>query len=106
MILSKRGNPYYLTGPYFDGIGGPHIGIRNAWPMSHLVRIRTTDDDEEIKRELNIVNMSTGGLGLMHETVRVDIPPGTPDSFTRPWFAWANSEFGKTICDPHKENRT
>ncbi|EMG47287.1 hypothetical protein G210_2408, partial [Candida maltosa Xu316] len=54
MILSKQGNPYYLKGFYFEGIGGPHIGIRNAWPMSLLMRMRTTDDDEEIKHALEM----------------------------------------------------
>lgn len=95
MILSKEGNPYYLKGQFFEGIGGPHIGTRFAWPMSHLVAMRTTDDDDEIARRLNLVKGSTAGLGLMHESVNVDLP----HSFTRSWFAWCNSEFAKTILD-------
>lgn len=97
MILSKSGNPYYLKGPYFKGIGGPHIGIHNAWPMSLLVQIRTSDDDEEILELLELVLKTTGGLGLIHESINVMIPDGS--SYTRPWFSWANSEFGKTILD-------
>ncbi|GEQ67514.1 hypothetical protein JCM33374_g1179 [Metschnikowia sp. JCM 33374] len=95
MILSKEGNPYFLRGPYFEGIGGPHIGIRNAWPMSLLMRMRTTDDDTEIMDSLKHVMDSTAGLGLMHESVNVN--SGNGNDYTRSWFAWCNSEFGKTI---------
>ncbi|KAI3404768.2 hypothetical protein KGF56_002398 [Candida oxycetoniae] len=95
MIFEKRANPYYLKGKYFEGIGGPHIGIRSAWPMSLLVKIRTTDDDEEILASLKMVMDNTANLGLMHESVDVDSMDGT--DYTRPWFAWCNSEFGKTI---------
>lgn len=95
MILSKSGNPYFLTGRHFQGIGGPHIGIENAWPMSLLMRIRTTNDDKEILESLKYVMDTTAGLGLMHESVKVNSMKGL--SYTRPWFAWCNSEFGKTI---------
>lgn len=95
MILSKDGNPYFLKGPYFEGIGGPHIGIKYAWPMSLLMRIRTSDNDEEIIENLNRVMDTTADLGLIHESVNVNVPHGK--DYTRPWFAWCNSEFGKTI---------
>lgn len=95
MILSKLGNPYYLKGQYFEGIGGPHIGTSNAWPMSLLMRIRTTDDEKEILDNLEKVMATTGSLGLIHESVDVHQPDGK--HYTRPWFAWCNSEFGKTI---------
>ncbi|SGZ55569.1 CIC11C00000001714 [Sungouiella intermedia] len=95
MILSKDGNPYFLKGVHFLGIGGPHIGIMNAWPMSLLMRIRTTDNDEEIQTNLKQVMETTAGLGLMHESVNVDSARGK--DYTRPWFAWCNSEFGRTI---------
>lgn len=95
MILSNKGNPYFLTGIFFEGVGGPHIGIQHAWPMSLLVKIRTTDDDEEIKESLDYIMGTTGGLGLMHESVHVNSKEGR--QFTRSWFAWCNSEFAKTI---------
>lgn len=95
MILSKSGNPYYLKGQFFEGIGGPHIGIQNAWPMSLLVRIRTSDNDTEILECLQYIMETTAGLGLMHESVNVNSRLGL--DYTRPWFAWCNSEFGKTI---------
>ncbi|KAH3665727.1 hypothetical protein OGAPHI_003915 [Ogataea philodendri] len=96
MILSKDGNPYYFKGAYFEGIGGPHIGLSNAWPMSLLLQIRTTDDDEEIRQLLDLVKTTTAGLGLMHESIHVNSPR---HDYTRPWFSWCNSEFGKTILD-------
>lgn len=97
MILSKIGNPYYLKGKYLEGIGGPHVGLFHAWPMSLLMQIRTTDDDDEIINLLELIKTTTAGLGLMHEGVNVNSPNGV--SYTRPWFSWCNSEFGKTILD-------
>lgn len=95
MILSKQGNPYYLKGFHFEGIGGPHIGIKNAWPMSLLMRIRTSDDENEIVNSLHMVMNNTAGSGLMHESVNVNSKNGA--AYTRSWFAWCNSELGKTI---------
>lgn len=95
MILSKEGNPYYLKGPDFEGIGGPHIGIYNAWPMSLTMKIRTSNDDTEIMDALEMIVKNTAGLGLMHESINVFVAGG--ESYTRPWFAWANSEFAKAI---------
>lgn len=95
MILSKSGNPYYLKGPHFEGIGGPHIGTKNAWPMSLIMAIRTSTDDEEIVKNLLIILQTTAGLGMLHESVNVNSAHG--NDYTRPWFAWCNSEFGKTI---------
>lgn len=111
MILEKNGNPYYLKGKAFEGIGGPHIGLNNAWPMSLLVQAMTSDDDEEIMASIKYVKNSSK-LGLVHESVDVNflksytskIPQ--PDSAifksnppVGPWFAWANSVFAQTILD-------
>lgn len=94
MILEKSGNPYYLTGDEFSGIGGPHVGLKNAWPMSVLVQAMTSDDDQEITNCLNAVkNVSRNGL--IHESVNVDYA----QTYTRSWFAWANSVFSQTILD-------
>lgn len=94
MVTSQKGNPYYIKGKYFEGIGGPHVGIRAAWPMSRIVAMRTTNDLSEIRGHLKAVVTSTKDLGLIHETVDVDT-----NAYTRPWFAWANSEFAKAILD-------
>lgn len=93
MILSKQGNPYYFKGKEFEGIGGPHVGLQYAWPMSHLISIRTSRSDEEITNSLDLILKSTAGLGLMHESIHVD----APHKYTRSWFAWCNSEFAQTM---------
>lgn len=72
MILDKRGNPYYLKGKQFQGIGGPHIGLQNAWPMSLLVQAMTSDDDEEIERCLAFVK-DASPMGLVHESINVNL---------------------------------
>lgn len=100
MILSSQGNPYFLSGRALKGIGGPHIGLRNAWPMSLLVQARTSHDpddaavsDQEIAWCLDTVkNVSL--RGLINESV--DVEYGW-DGMTRSWFAWANSVFAQTI---------
>ena len=98
MILSSA-NPYFLEGPFFSGIGGPHIGLRNAWPMSVLMQAMTSSSDEEILECLERVkNVSV--YGLINESV--DVERGVRgnsagDGMTRSWFAWANSVFAQTI---------
>ena len=82
MILDKSGNPYYLAGKSFKGIGGPHIGLENAWPMSLLLQAMTTDDDEEITENLHLVLRSCS-YGLVHESINVNVMR----DYTRPWFA-------------------
>ncbi|KAL1304247.1 hypothetical protein AAFC00_000663 [Neodothiora populina] len=94
MILDKEGNPYFLTGKAFKGIGGPHIGLQNAWPMSLLVQAMTSDDDDEISEILKLVKHASP-LGLVHESINVD----HMKDYTRSWFAWANSVFAQTILD-------
>ncbi|KAI4242117.1 MAG: hypothetical protein L6R40_004159 [Gallowayella cf. fulva] len=94
MILEQGGNPYYLEGLAFAGIGGPHIGLQHAWPMSRLVQAMTSDNDEEIGAVLRDVR-STSRLGLVHESINVE----RATDYTRSWFAWANSVFAQTILD-------
>ncbi|SCU99297.1 LADA_0H18822g1_1 [Lachancea dasiensis] len=95
MIMCKEGNPYFIQGSHLQGIGGPHIGIHNVWPLSMIVAIRTSHDDQEITELLSAILESTGGLGLIHESIQAFSPHGR--AYTRPWFAWANSEFAKAI---------
>lgn len=94
MVLSQAGNPFYLKGSVFSGIGGPHVGLTHAWPLSLLVQAQTSDDDEEIKGLLEKV-MEISPLGVIHESVNVNYIR----DYTRPWFAWANSVFAQTILD-------
>lgn len=94
MILEKNGNPYYLKGDGFHGIGGPHIGLQHAWPMSVLVQAMTSESDDEISQCLGLVKNASRN-GLVHESINVDYVT----DYTRSWFAWANSVFAQTILD-------
>ncbi|KAK3669572.1 hypothetical protein LTR78_010572 [Recurvomyces mirabilis] len=94
MILSAQGNPYYLTGTAFSGIGGPHIGLQNAWPMSLLMQIMTEDNEEVILGLFEQVKKACP-LGLVHESVNVE----RVRDYTRSWFAWANSVFAQAVLD-------
>ena len=108
MLLDPAGNPYYLRGENFRGIGGPHIGLTHAWPMALLVQAMTSDDDDEIMQCLRAVkNVST--LGLINESVNVLYPFEATSEFPGfcltclitlgSWFAWANSVFAQTVLD-------
>ena len=71
MILEREGNPYALYGKGFAGIGGPHVGLQHAWPMSRLVQAMTSNNDDEIREALEDVR-DTSRLGLVHESVNVN----------------------------------
>jgi uncharacterized protein len=95
-------NPYFFRGKAAEGIGGPHEGLRMIWPMSLMVRALTSDDAGEIRQCLYWLKTTHAGTGFMHEAFDQD----DPATFTRPWFAWANSLFGELIAglaDHHPE---
>ena len=53
----------------------------------------TARDDEEIARYMTMLMHTDGGTGFMHESFNVD----DATSYTRPWFAWANTLFGELV---------
>lgn len=102
MILSEK-NPYYFTGrpivkangTYVTpcGIGSPHTGLDQIWPMSIIMRGLTSSDPAEIQLCLDMVKATTGGTGFIHESFDKD----NPDTFTRAWFSWANGLFAELV---------
>ena len=82
MVLERAGNPYYLEGKSFKGIGGPHVGPQHAWPMSRLVQAMTSDDDEEILESINAVR-DVSRLGLINEGVNVQRPTDVTSKLRR-----------------------
>ena len=81
------------------GAGGPHCGHSMAWPLAIVIRGLTTNDDEEIRLCLKMLQKSHADTGYMHESIHVD----NPKQFTRSWFAWANSLFGEFIWKLYRE---
>jgi meiotically up-regulated gene 157 (Mug157) protein len=86
-------NPYFCHGKAAAGVGSPHEGINTIWPMSITYRALTATDDQEIRQCLRWLRDTTAGTGFMHESFKKD----DASSFTRPWFAWANTLFGELI---------
>jgi meiotically up-regulated gene 157 (Mug157) protein len=86
-------NPYFCRGKAAEGVGSPHEGINTIWPMSITYRALTSTDDREIRQCLRWLRDTTAGTGFMHESFKKD----DASSFTRPWFAWANTLFGELV---------
>jgi meiotically up-regulated gene 157 (Mug157) protein len=91
-IWSPR-NPWFFRGTVCEGIGSPHIGRDNIWPMSQIIYALTSDSSTEIKGTIDSLKESTAGTGFMHESYNRN----DAASFTRAWFAWANTLFGELI---------
>jgi meiotically up-regulated gene 157 (Mug157) protein len=95
-VLSPE-NPWFFEGTAGEGIGGPHTGYDMIWPMSIIMRALTSDDDREILRCLGMLLATHAGTGFIHESYHRN----NPATFTRAWFAWANTLFGELIVTLH-----
>ncbi|SNS51075.1 MULTISPECIES: glycoside hydrolase family 125 protein [unclassified Azospirillum] len=91
-------NPWFFQGKAAEGIGGPHIGEGQVWPMSLIVRALSSSDDAVIAKCLATLKATHAGTGFMHEAFDKD----NPAKFTRDWFAWANGLFGELILQVAK----
>jgi len=86
-------NPYFFKGKAGEGIGGPHIGYDMIWPMSIMMKVFTSQDDEEIRTCIKMLMDTDAETGFIHESFHKD----DPSNFTRAWFAWQNTLFGELI---------
>lgn len=93
-------NPYFFKGKAGEGIGGPHVGLDYAWPMSIIMKGLTTGDAAELKECLTLLRNTDADTGFMHESFHVD----DPAKFTRSWFAWTNTLFGELIVKIYHEH--
>ena len=95
----SEANPWFFRGRAAEGIGGPHIGEGQIWPMSIIVRALSSDDDAVIAWSLKTLRNTHAGTGFMHEAFDKD----DPARFTRAWFAWANGLFGELVLKVSRE---
>ena len=93
-ILSDE-NPYYFSGSAAHGIGSPHTDKGNIWPIALSIQGLTTKDIYEKEMLMDMLESTTAGTGLMHESFDCN----NPENFTRSWFAWANSIFSEFVLD-------
>ena len=99
-FLLSKDNPWYFEGNLASGIGSPHTLQGNIWPMTIIMRALTSPDVNEIKLCLNMLKATHSGKGFMHESFNKD----KPDTYTRDWFAWANTLFGELIIKVYQEH--
>lgn len=97
-ILSTD-NPFFFKGKAAEGIGGPHGGMNTIWPISITMRGLTSDNAEEVRKNLHMLKTTHAGTGFMHEAFHKD----DPSKFSRKWFAWANTLFGEFVI--HTESK-
>lgn len=95
----SEANPWFFKGRAAEGIGGPHIGEGQIWPMSIIVRALSSEDDGVIAWSLRTLRHTHAGTGFMHEAFDKD----DPARFTRAWFAWTNGLFGELVLKVAKE---
>jgi len=85
--------PFWWSGSAGEGIGGPHAGVGQVWPMSLVQYAMTSSDDKEILWALDTLKASSAGTGFLHESFNVN----DVTVYTRPWFAWVNALFGELV---------
>jgi meiotically up-regulated gene 157 (Mug157) protein len=91
-ILSAA-NPWYFTGAAARGIGSPHTGPRRVWPIALALQGLTAATDAERLDCIRMLGATHAGTYLAHESFDSDHPA----TFSRPWFAWANTLVGEFI---------
>lgn len=91
-ILSPE-NPWWFTGTAAEGIGSPHTGKRRVWPIALALQGLTASTNVERVACVRMLAATHAGTYLAHES----FDPDDPATFSRPWFAWANTLVGEFI---------
>jgi meiotically up-regulated gene 157 (Mug157) protein len=91
-VLSAA-NPWWFSGRAGEGVGSPHTGPRQVWPIALAIHGLTATTDAERLAAVRLLGSTHAGLFLAHESFDAD----DPTRFTRPWFAWANSLAGELL---------
>ncbi len=92
-LVLSRANPYYVEGRFARGVGSPHTPVGHVWPIGITMQGLTARDPAERRALVRVLAGTTGGTGWMHESFH----PDHPETFTRAWFAWANSLFSELV---------
>jgi meiotically up-regulated gene 157 (Mug157) protein len=90
-LILGPANPHFHRGTAATGIGSPHTPDRHVWPIALVMQALTSDSAAEADALFRTLLATDAGTGLMHESFHAD----DPATFTRPWFAWANSLFAE-----------
>jgi meiotically up-regulated gene 157 (Mug157) protein len=93
-ILSKD-NPFFYSGSFAKGIGSPHTRQGYIWHMSIIMEALTSNNSQEILDLIKTIEKTDGDTNFMHES----FDPNNPSSYSRSWFAWANSLFSELVLN-------
>ncbi len=94
-------NPYYRSGPYGSGLGSEHTDpADNFWTLGLTAQAITSQSPTEIAGLVTTLINTTGGTGLMHESVDVS----DPTNYTRQYFGWANQFFAELMLKLNTES--
>lgn len=91
-ILSDD-NPYYYVGKYARGVGSPHTPDGYIWHIALSMQGLTSNNPEEIKEILHMLETTDADTGYMHEGFCAD----DPTKFTRSWFSWSCALFAEFV---------
>ena len=99
-VLSDS-NPWFFRGKSAEGTGGPHVngGYDYVWPMSIIMRAMTSTEEAEIVQCMKWLISTDADTGFIHEAFLKD----DPKTFSRSWFAWANTLFGELVIKIYHE---
>jgi uncharacterized protein len=93
-VLSEA-NPYFYQGLAARGVGSPHTPKDYIWPIALCMQGLTSNSRSEQLLLHDTLMKTDAGTSLMHESFYKH----DPSSFTRPWFAWANSMFAEFVVE-------